>query len=217
VARLNFGLAKQRVVVDRYCQLQDTACMKVIPDTVLSEHQKKQNLISIQREDIDENELHGFILDFNKEWLLMVKEYDFIFDGFMMVKREFVSAIKHGNTQKFHKRLFQIEGKMVEVDFGKTIPEARDGESSITQFVRSLAADKVVMLEDERDDFFLIGFIEESDTDSCIGLRFFDGEGQLEEEVSDISHDELTILTFDSSYCLHYERYFRRMNKNQQG
>ncbi len=94
MARLNFGLARQLVVVDRYCQLQDTACMKVIPDIVLSEHQKKQNLISIQREDIDENEMHGFILDFNKEWLLMIKEYDFMFDGFMMVKREFVSAIK---------------------------------------------------------------------------------------------------------------------------
>jgi hypothetical protein len=131
----------------------------------------------------------------------------------MMVKREFVSSIKHGSTQKFHKRLFQIEGKMEQVDFSRMIPIARGKESSLTLFLRSLAADKVVMLEDERDDLFLIGFIEELKKDGSIGLRFFDGEGKLEDELTYMGEDELTLLTVDSSYCLHYERYFRRMKK----
>ena len=187
--------------------------MKVIPDAVLREHQEKQHLISIRREDIDDNELHGFILDFNKEWLLVCKEYDFIFDGVMMIKRELVSSIKYGSTQKFHKRLFQIEGKMAEVDFSKSIPHTRGTESSLTLFLRGLTSDKVVMLEDERDDLFLIGFIEELGADDGIGLRFFDGEGTLEDELTYISEDEITLLTVDSSYCLHYERYFRRMKK----
>lgn len=187
--------------------------MKVIPDAVLREHQMKQNLISIRREDIDDNELHGFILDFSKEWLLVCKEYDFIFDGLMMIKRELVSSIKHGSTQKFHKRLFQIEGKMAEVDFSRVVPDARGIESSLRLFLRGFATDKVVMLEDERDDLFLIGFIEDLDAADGIGLRFFDGEGTLEDELSYITEDEITLLTVDSSYCLHYERYFRRMKK----
>jgi hypothetical protein len=45
--------------------------MKVIPDAVLREHQEKQNLISIGREEIEDEELHGFILDFTKESLMV--------------------------------------------------------------------------------------------------------------------------------------------------
>jgi hypothetical protein len=61
----------------------------------------------------------------------------------------------------------------------------------------------------------LIGFIEKVDSNGSIELKFFDGEGTIEEDPSILSQDELTLIAFDSSYCLHYERYFRRMKKNQ--
>ncbi|MGJ8655078.1 MAG: hypothetical protein ACSHX6_01405 [Akkermansiaceae bacterium] len=187
--------------------------MKVVPDIVLREHQKGQHLVALMREDLDDNDLHGFIIDFNKKWVLIQKEYDFIFDGFLLVKREFITAIKHGSTQKFHKRLFQIEGKMSEVDFEKVTSLDEGGVFDLESFLLDLGREKVVILEDEREDLFLIGFVESLGKDGDFEIRFFDGVGTLDDELSVVSEEELTIVAFDSSYCLHYERYFKRKRK----
>lgn len=187
--------------------------MKVVPDIVLREHQKGQHLVALIREDLDDNDLHGFIIDFNQKWVLIQKEYDFIFDGFLLVKREFITAIRHGSTQKFHKRLFQIEGKMSEVGFEQGSLLCAGAELEMKPFLLSLGREKVMILEDERDDLFLIGFIEGMSDARDVEVRFFDGVGKLDDELSVVSEDELTVVAFDSSYCLHYERYFMRKRK----
>jgi hypothetical protein len=187
--------------------------MKVVPDIVLREHQKKQDLVALAREDIDDQEVHGFIVDFNKKWILIQNEYDFILDGLLLVKREFVTGIKHGDTQKFHKRLFQIEGKISEVGFERVLPQKADKKGELEVFLESIDDNKVVILENERDGLFLIGFVKGMNEEGEVEILSFDGVGKLDDEVSYISENELTKLTFDSSYCLHYERYFKRKMK----
>ena len=75
-------------------------------------------------------------------------------------------------------------------------------KTRIVQRELSSAVDKVVMLEGERDDLFLIGFIEKVDADGNTDLNFFDGEGRLEEDIRSITYDELTLVSFDSRLVL---------------
>lgn len=91
-----------------------------------------------------------------------------------------------------------------------SLPEAEGNRSVFSVFVEGLPGDKVVICEDERSDLFLIGFIERITSQGVIFVKYFDGEGVVDNELREISEEDLTMLSFNSSYSLHYERYFMR-------
>lgn len=184
--------------------------MHFIPDTVFHGHRQKQDLVALVREGVDENPLDGFILDYDEEWILVQRVFEFIFDGVTLVRRGDVSSIIDNGVCRFHKRLLQIEGKMADVAFDMRLPAAEGERSVFSEFVSGLPGDKVVICEDERNEVFLIGFIEQIGSGGGIFVKYFDGEGVVDDEIREMREADLTMFSINSSYSLYYERYFRR-------
>jgi len=158
--------------------------MKVVPNVVLDEHKRAQDLVWIGRELIDDVGSHGFILDFNEEWVMLMTENDFLLDGVKLLRRKDTTSLKCGETQAFQKKLMQVEGQMEEIDFSSKLPG-----KGLRELLDDLPADKVVILENQLDDLFLIGFYKGIDDDNEVVIRFFDGKGKLDKEMRYIALD----------------------------
>ena len=164
-------------------------------------------MVSVNRELIDPNALHGFILDFNDEWILMQRVFDFYIDGFIMVRRADITALQSKTTDVFQKALLEQEGSFKRVDFSRRLPEG-----GLTEFFLDFGEGRVIILEEEtdEDDMFYIGFLSDIDEDEFVELDCFTGAGRFEDEVTLVDMEEITCISFESNYTLHYQRYFDR-------
>lgn len=154
--------------------------------------------------------MDGFIIYHDKEWVMLIKEYDFTLNGVVLIRKEDITSIKSGKTQAFHKKLMQQD---------RTLPGPGNLPNTpgvgIPEFLASLPKDKVVIFEeetaDEEDNMFYIGLIEKAE-DKEVHLRFFSTEAVLDEELTVIDLDDITSISYDSSYTLAYEHHFQREN-----
>ncbi len=169
-----------------------------------------RSLATIEREEIDEQAIHGFVVDFDNEWLLVKKEFDFHIDGWLLLRIADVTRIDSSATNEFQKSLLQAEGTLEKVDFTCRLPRG-----GVVELLATFGADRVVIFEKEceysEDDDFYIGFVRGIDGKQ-VRLDFFDGVGKLDGQETLIDLDEVTSISYDSSYTLHYERYFSRLN-----
>lgn len=180
--------------------------MKVVPRIVVGEFEKTRALASVEREEIEEDSLQGFVLGCDGTWVAMQRVYDFRLDGLMFVRLEDLTAMTSGETDIFQRKLLEEEGLLAEVNFDFSFPDG-----GVLEWLRKLPSERVVTLENERDDefLFLIGRIEAIDGE-VIKVRSFDREAQWDAELDELQLDDLTSISVGGNYALTYERYFFR-------
>ena len=178
---------------------------KKVPESLIRDYRDQRALVGVERDDLDGNPLHGFILDFNDEWIALQKEYDFRIDGIVLVRRADITALRNSKTHKFQKQLLIDEGWFEQIDFDFMIPHG-----GVSELLAELPADRIVTLEDEREEgMFLIGPVLEV-KDGVVSVRFFSGDAQWDSEPLTIKLTSITMIAFSSSYTSAYERYFLR-------
>ena len=164
--------------------------------------------MGIEREKIDVNTIHGFIVDFDDEWVLLQRVFDFYVDGWVFLRRGDISVIQSKPTEVFQKALLEEEGSLERVDFTRRLPEG-----GIITMLRGFESDQVVILEEEAEDedkdVFYIGFIRGVE-DGTVSLEFISGEGGIDGEETLIHIEVVTSIAHSLNYTLHYERYFAR-------
>ena len=176
-----------------------------VPESLIRHHRDQHSLVKVEREELDDNPLHGFILDFNDEWIALQKEYDFQIDGIVLLRRADLTTLTHGKTNEFQKQLLVDEGRFQQVDFDFIIPHG-----GVSELLAELPANRIVTLEDEtEEDLFLIGPVLEV-KDGVVSIRFFSGDAQWDTEPATIALASITMIAFGNSYTSAYERYFSR-------
>lgn len=60
-----------------------------------------KNLVTIIRDNLNTANLHGFILAYSPDFLLIQYVYDFRIDGLMVLRRKDISEIKTSKTDEF--------------------------------------------------------------------------------------------------------------------
>lgn len=185
--------------------------MRSIPTSVLKKFRDAQSPVSIDRELIDPNTLHGFIVDFDDDWLMVQREYDFRLDGWLFLRRSNITNIRSTDTNVFQKLLMEEEGTFSDVDFEQRFPNG-----GIVELLINLKPHRVVIFEEETEDEgeFSIGFIRGIDGD-LVTLNYFSGTAEIDEEPTHIALDKVTSISFDTNYTLHYERHFGRLRAEQ--
>ncbi len=163
--------------------------------------------VGIRREKIDPNTLYGVIADFDAGWLLVRQIFDFIPDGWVLLRRCDVSEIRSGATDAFQKRLMEEEGSWAAIDFSARIPEG-----GVPELLARFPRDHVIILEGGTgggDGSFHIGLMKHADEEE-VHLHTFGGDGHLEPGGFIIPLRDVTSISYDTSYTLHYQRYFQR-------
>ena len=57
---------------------------------------------------------------FNDQWLLLLKEYDFSLDGFLILRLSDITSVKCTATNAFQRALMKDEGVFMEVDLSQS-------------------------------------------------------------------------------------------------
>lgn len=173
----------------------------------LSQLKKNKTLVSICRDNIDSNKIHGFILDYSKDFILLHHVYDFHLDGLLVLRIKDITDIYSNKTDAFQTQLLKDENLFGEIDFNVGC-----NLKSWKTILTSLVKDKVyLIIEDENPEYpiFLIGKLLKIQTDN-ISLLGFSGAANWDEDESVMYYEDISSLQVDNNYIKFYKRFYER-------
>jgi hypothetical protein len=162
---------------------------------------KNENIISIKRENLDESKLVSIPVKMSKKLLLVKYWYDFLFDGYKIIRIRDITEIKQEMViEEIHKRekITTNSGNITSLDI--------DGWQQIFKWMFSL--DIIVIIECERinEIDFYIGRILDVRT-KAVKILHFDGEGKWDENKTVIKYQHITCVSFYCRYIKFMSRY----------
>jgi hypothetical protein len=176
---------------------------------LLLEHKAKKNLISIERKDIDQNNIQAFILSASSNLVLIQYLYDFKIDGIMVLRMSDISDINCSNTDKFQLQLLKDEKIYDQINLQYNC-DLKNWKTAISDLRRDY--DYFILEDENKDDpIFLIGKIEKM-TSRSVHLNYFSGAGNWYKKLSVIKYNDLTACQVDTNYINVYKRYFERIS-----
>lgn len=162
-------------------------------------------LISLRREEIESHALHGFVLGYSEDLVLLQRVYDFYLDGWMLLRRRDITSLKAGETDRFQRELLSTEKLLDGVDF-----DFRGPLDSYESFLASRPAEELVIVEDEPAEVFLIGRRAEVG-EGEVAIRTFDGAARWKDSPERIDTARITSCQVGSNYLQFYHRHFERI------
>lgn len=159
-----------------------------------------KNLISIERKKLDPNRLYGVVVAQSSALTLLHYEYDFQFDGFVVIRTRDISLRTSTEVNEYSERLMRREGLWKEVP--RWVKKL-----SVTGW-RELLSDlvgKIIIAEDELREDLCIGRLLEAGA-KYAAVHYFNGCGQLK-EVEKVFYSRITLLRFGDRYSTIHGKY----------
>jgi hypothetical protein len=163
-------------------------------------------LHTFERREIDPHHLYGLLVAESESLLLIQREYDFEFDGYVVIRRQdisksFVSESNSYGEQLMRKeRLWKNPAKAI-----RSLPLS-DWKTLLTAL-----SGKLVIIENERKGDFFIGPIVDCDH-RAVEIHCFDGCGKWQ-EIERVPYRAITSVQFGCRYIrIHGRHLLRRPN-----
>ena len=151
-----------------------------------------RQLISIEFEDKKET-FTGFLIDWTEDWILLKNNpFDFIIDGYTILKNKNVKSIIQDKDHEFTERVIKLKGLKTSAE--EIIP-LKD-LSSIINFM----ADKyeIFQIAKKSDKAVYLGKLIEVNEDELL-IDFLGPEGKFEGEMS-FKQNKIRAIEFDTDY-----------------
>jgi hypothetical protein len=160
----------------------------------------EKRLVTIERKKLDPDRLYGVIIAQSPILTLLHPEYDFEFDGYMVIRTKDITVCESSESNDYCRELMRREGRW------KPVP----------RWVKSLSIDgwpellaglvgRVVIVEDERKDAFHIGPLLEVQARHAV-IHYFDGCGCLQ-EIEKVLFNRITAVKFGNRYATIHAKY----------
>jgi hypothetical protein len=162
-----------------------------------------QQILTVERKRIDPHRLYGVVVGQSDDLMLLHREYDLQFDGYSVIRRKDVTRSFSSDSNNYCAGLMKKEGRWEQVPRRiKELP-LDSWTNLLSRFVG-----KVVILENERTDEFLIGPVEEI-TKSGVAVRYFDGCGKWMDNRR-MAFSKITHMKFGDRYSTTHEKYLKK-------
>jgi hypothetical protein len=172
-----------------------------------AQYQKRRDLVSVRRNEIDDNAIQGFVLASSEELVVLQYVYDFNLDGLMVLRIDDITEVRCSATDKFQKSLLEQEGLIATVSFGSDFALS-NWRSVISQLSKEYA---LMILEceagDEKD--FVIGRILTTTTTGA-QVRYFSGAANWVRKPVELKFKDITSCQVGTNYLNVYQRHFER-------
>ena len=167
-----------------------------------------EELVSIERESIDNNGIQGFVLDESNDLILIQYVYDFNIDGLMVLRKDDITSIETTDTDKFQTSLLKDENLIEKIDFRQKY-ELESWKCFIQSAMKNHEYFIIQEEEYEKPEFNIgqILYLEEEE----LIFRYFTGVARWLEEPVIIKYSDITSIQIETNYLNFYQRYF---NKN---
>jgi hypothetical protein len=170
-------------------------------------HQKKRNLISISRKQIDPNSIQAFVLGHSRELVALQYVYDFNLDGLRVIRAADVTDVRCMATDKFQKRVLMQEGLVQRVPF-ESVLDLSDWRSVISQLAKEHAL-MILECEAAKEKDFVIGRVLKTTADE-VHIRHFSGTANWEKRPTRLKLSDITSCQVGNNYLNVYQRHFER-------
>lgn len=151
-----------------------------------------RQLISIEFDDKKEI-FSGFLIDWTEDWILLKNNpFDFIIDGYTVLKNENVKSIIQDKDHEFTERVIKLKG--LKTSTAEIIP-LRD-LSSITNFLANKY--EIFQIAKKSDKAVYLGKLIELNEEELV-IDFLGTEGKFEGEMT-FKQNKIRVIEFDTDY-----------------
>lgn len=159
----------------------------------------------ITRPGLDAHALYGFVLGRSEQLTLLAEEYDFLLDGFRVIRNLDIAEDKETASTRYCSRIMKKDALLDGLD---PIPDVdlSDWRTVLGSLKRQR---KFVIIEDERRGLFLIGPILRVNTRS-VTMRCFDGMGKWQGEER-VGFESITCVSFGTRYIETHRRHLKQI------
>lgn len=181
-------------------------------DNMLQKHIDDKDFVKIYRTFYDrETSISGFILYMTKDFLLLQETYDFMFDGYSIIRKDQFDSLRCNKFDKTQKSIFLAEG-LIDKYYGHVGQIDLTNWQNIFSDLKSLDYHIIIECENKRYPKFLIGPIEKV-TKNKIEIWNYDPTGKLDKKASSIKYEDITVVRFGESYSTTFRKYLRKNGK----
>lgn len=174
----------------------------------IQKHQAERNYVKIKRDVGNKSyELsHGYILDHSFDFVLIIENDDFVFNGYKIFPISSIVKIRNNDYDQFSDEIMEQEGQKELIK----IPHQIDLENCKSIFTSIKQANLNCAVENENDElfFFKIGEIIKV-KERSLQILNFDPAGYLDEKPTKVKYKEITAVTFDDNYINTMSKYVR--------
>jgi len=152
-------------------------------------------------------QFNGFILEEYKDFILMSDTYDFMFDGFIILKKSDIDEIKHTENEKFYLKILKQEKIKKDIYLKRRKLDFK--LSSIKNMMKNLQRLKTPIICEhlyKKEDLFQIGTIEKV-TKKKSQMKYFNARGEFTLKLLPIPYKTLTFIRIDSPYAKLFYKY----------
>lgn len=151
-----------------------------------------RQLISIEFDDKKEI-FSGFLIDWTEDWILLKNNpFDFIIDGYTILKNENVKSIIQDKDHEFTERVIKLKGLKTSAE--EIIP-LKD-LSSIINFLENKY--EIFQIAKKSDKALYLGKLIELNEEELV-IDFLGTEGKFEGEMS-FKQNKIRVIEFDTDY-----------------
>lgn len=158
-----------------------------------------------------EENISGFILGMSKGFLLLQLDYDFMLDGYAIIRLDDFDSLRLSSYERTQRKIFKAEGILdTAYGFDKSLPL-----TSWTEIFKTLKSyDLHVIVENINKDYldFWIGEIKKV-TDKSVSIHNYDPDGQLYDKPTNIKFDTISIVKFGDRYSTVFRKYLKQKTK----
>ncbi len=175
--------------------------------SILESYRRDGDLVSIERDDITDASVHGIVLDYSNELLIIRHLSDFVWDGLQVLSIKDITSIDSGETNELHLQMLEEEGCLSNLQAVPQYPLS-NWQALLTHIQ---AQNKLIILEDEHpeDDLFFLGRIARLN-DYEVHLHYFNVTAEWESDTGKIGYNYITRCQLFSNYANMYESHFKR-------
>jgi hypothetical protein len=174
----------------------------------LQKYIDKKAFVKLYRTVCDNEEnLSGFILGMSKDFLFLQLDYDFMLDGYAIIRIDDFDSLRLSSYERTQRKIFNAEGILAtSYGFERSLPL-----KSWTDILKTLKKyDLHVIIENINKDYldFWIGEIKNV-TDKNVSIHNYNPDGKLDVKTKNIKLDSISIVKFGDRYSTIFRKYLK--------
>lgn len=170
----------------------------------LRQHISSGQKVQIDRGAFDHPHWNGYPLAASDRLVLVRTLDDFDLDGFAVLRMEDLTAVRSGEPERFFDHVLRAEGLL---DAVPPAPSIRlDGWQSVLEDVLRGPGHAIIECEGLEDPEFYLGRLVDVDAER-VALRYITVTGLVEEEITHVPLEDITLVRFDERYVRYFAKY----------
>jgi hypothetical protein len=154
--------------------------------------------------------IHGYVLDFTDNFVLIHQTSDLKLDGFAILPLKTIKKVRHNEFEEMHEYIMQAEQLLT--NLGINYPIDLTNWQTILNSIKTNNKITIIECEQVWIKLFLLGELTKVKKKK-VEIRYLEANGIFEEFVTEQKYKDITIVRFDETYSNLFQKYARYKNQ----